>query len=112
MKKNEATPNDTFAVVLLKCNPRHENDIRDAIAAGRAAIATGKPGAKLCLAPERHACKSAYITIVDAAYCFGAFDFLLVVRSSEVRRIERFVVDCVRASTLVTDTQTILGVSF
>lgn len=47
---------------------------------------------------------------MDAAYLFGHFDFTLVVRSTDVRALERSIVECVRTGPAVTETQTILGI--
>jgi len=50
--------------------------------------------------------------VIEMAYCFGPFDFLFVVTSTEVRNIERFVVECVRGNAKrIQDTQTILGIT-
>jgi len=96
---------DTFAVVLIKCRPGDEAYIRARIDEARA-------GAPLCFRPpgakHDYACKQ--LTVRDTAYCFGPFDFVLVIRSTDVRFIERFVVDCVRAEGKIVDTQTILGI--
>jgi hypothetical protein len=97
---------DTFAVVLIKCQAGDEGGIRAQIDAARA-------GTPFCFrtpgTPHDFACKS--ITVHDVAYCFGPFDFVLVLRSPDVRFVERFVVDCIRAEGRILDTQTILGIA-
>jgi DNA-binding Lrp family transcriptional regulator len=98
---------DTFAVILIKCRPGDERDIRTAIDRAHEA------GTTLCFRtsgklPE-HACGN--VMVKERAYCFGPFDFVLVIRSADVRDVERFVVECIRAEGPIVDTQTILGIA-
>jgi hypothetical protein len=101
---------DTFAVVLMKCRPGDESTIRTIVATQRTA-----EEAHVCLRgadapPHKNACQQ--VTVRDAAYCFGPFDFLFVVQSAHVHHIERFVVECIRGdASLIQDTQTILGIT-
>ena len=100
---------ETFAVVLMKCRPGDESKIRALVQEQRAA----EP--HICLRPldapqHERACQK--VTVLQTAYCFGPFDFLFVVQSTQVRNIERFVVECVRGDgTTIQDTQTILGIT-
>ena len=99
----------TFAVVLMKCRPGDEDAIRKSIRAQR------ELGPHICLhgsarIPHEKACR--HVNVIEMAYCFGPFDFLFVVTSTEVRNIERFVVECVRGNAKrIQDTQTILGIT-
>jgi uncharacterized protein with GYD domain len=101
----EAPRSDTFAVVLIKCQPGDEEAIRKRIDEAQA----GKP---FCFrqAGAMHDAACSAVTVHHIAYCFGPFDFVLVLRSPDVRFIERFVVDCIRAEGRIVDTQTILGI--
>lgn len=100
----EAEQQDTFAVVLIKCHPGDEQTIRTAITH---AHTTKTP---LCLRNGEGAHTHGKVTVRETAYCFGPFDFVLVVQSSDVRHVERFVVECIRVGGVVVDTQTILGI--
>ena len=100
---------ETVAVIFIKAEQRLEDEIRDA-------IATTQSRQRACLSgigdmENPHPggpCQE--VTLVDAAYLFGHFDFALVVRSKDVRALERFIVECIRTGKAVTETQTILGI--
>ncbi|MBV8543287.1 MAG: hypothetical protein JO093_01130 [Acidobacteria bacterium] len=100
---------ETVAVIFIKAEQRLEDEIRDAIAATQAK-------GRACLsdigdADNPHPSGPCHeVTLLDAAYLFGHFDFVLIVRSTDVRALERFIVECVRTGTAVTETQTILGI--
>lgn len=50
--------------------------------------------------------------IREAAYCFGPFDFMVVVTAPSVGAVEDFVVHCLRAEQdIVADTQTLIGLA-
>ena len=98
----------TFAAVLLKCDMRGETEIRDA-------VVRGLETKKLCLreggAPAHPDGACHEVTLVDAAYAFGAFDFIIIVRGGDVTKVERFITQCIRSAPKVAETQTLLGVS-
>jgi hypothetical protein len=97
-----------FAVILIKGMHGEEKRIQEVLAT----LETAKDG-HVCLTHkdvEGHPCAS--VRLVDVAYAFGSFDFLLVTRADDVSDIQEFVVDCLRgASDVVADTQTLLGIS-
>ena len=104
-----ATEQETVAVIFIKAEQRLEDHIRDAIAATQAAHYACLSGIGDADHPHPNGpCHE--VTLVDAAYLFGHFDFTLVVRSTDVRALERFIVECVRTGPAVTETQTILGI--
>jgi DNA-binding Lrp family transcriptional regulator len=110
----EETSKKTVATILVKSGRGYEEMLRARLAA------LGQPNA--CshgcrLRPQGpaavgagHPCGS--VQLVEAAYCFGPFDFLLVLHGKDVGAIEDFVVHCLRAEReTVSDTQTIVGLS-
>jgi len=112
--KLEETPKKTVATVLVKSGRGHEETLRTRLQA------LGQPNA--CshgcrLRPQGpapgtngHPCGA--VQVVEAAYCFGPFDFLLVLHGKDVGAIEDFVVHCLRSERdIVSDTQTIVGLS-
>lgn len=99
----------TFATVLLKCEIRAEGTVRDAVVLGletKMLCLREQGGASAHLKGPCHE-----VTLVDAAYCFGAFDFIVVVRGTDVTKVEKFITECIRFAPVVEDTQTVLGVS-
>ncbi|MDP9190695.1 MAG: Lrp/AsnC ligand binding domain-containing protein [Acidobacteriota bacterium] len=113
-KKMEERPKKTVATVLVKSGRGYEEMLRTRLGA------LGQPNA--CshgcrLRPQGpipgtagHPCGT--VEVVEAAYCFGPFDFLLVLHGTDVGAIEDFVVHCLRSERdIVADTQTIVGLS-
>ena len=103
------TKKETFAVIFIKAEQRGEDELRDAIALTQAHQRACLSG----LGDKDHPhpdgpCHE--VTLVNAAYLFGHFDFALVVRSLTVRTLERYIVECVRTGKGVTETQTVLGI--
>lgn len=100
--------NPIFAAVLVRCDVRKETLIRDA-------VLRGLETQKLCLreggAPGHPDGPCHEVKLVDAAYCFGAFDFVIIVRGGDATKVERFITHCVRSVEIVAETQTLLGVS-
>lgn len=105
----DAALKETLAVILIKAEQRGEDPIRDAIALTQAK-------GRVCLSgigdeANPHPDGPCHLVkLVDAAYLFGHFDFALVVRSTDVRSLERFIIECVRTGKEVTETQTVLGI--
>ncbi len=98
---------ETFAVILIKCKPGDEREIRKAI--DRASTER----VPLCFRPSgmKHDDACTHVSVRETAYCFGPFDFVIVLHSPDVGYVERFVVDCIRAPGKIVDTQTILGLT-
>jgi hypothetical protein len=103
---------NAFAVVLMKCRPGDENGIRQVVHDERKSRGQRREF-RLCLrADAQHECVRDKVNVISAAYCFGPFDFLFVVRSREVHFIERFVVECIRGDgSRIEDTHTIIGIT-
>lgn len=100
---------ETVAVVFIKAEQRLEDEIRDAVAATQSRHSVCLSGIGDAKNPHPGGpCED--VTLVDAAYLFGHFDFAFIVRSNDVRSLERFIVECVRTGKAVTETQTILGI--
>jgi hypothetical protein len=112
MAKTKQQLSESFAVVLMKCKLGEENAIRQAINTERKT--PDRHGEfHVCLrGAAKHDCARDKVVLLSAAYCFGPFDFLFVVRSREVHFIERFVVECVRGGgDRIDDTHTIIGLT-
>jgi hypothetical protein len=100
---------ETVAVVFIKAEQRLEDEIRDTIALTQAKHRVCLSGIGDVENPHPNGPCHA-VSLMDAAYLFGHFDFALIVRSTDVRTLERFIVECVRTGKAVTETQTILGI--
>jgi hypothetical protein len=102
---------NAFAVVLMKCKPGDESAIRQIVHDERKGRVRRE--FRLCLRGDaQHECVREKVYVISAAYCFGPFDFLFVVRSREVHFIERFVVECIRGDgSRIEDTHTIIGIT-
>ncbi len=96
----------------MKCKLGAENAIRQAINDERKRPDRNRE-LHVCLrGAAKHDCARNQVVLVSAAYCFGPFDFLFVVRSREVHFIERFVVECIRGDgDRIEDTHTIIGLT-
>ena len=96
----------------MKCRPGDEDKIRQIVREERARDGQ-RHQFRVCLrGNDQHGCVRNKVAVISAAYCFGPFDFLFVVRSREVHHVERFVVECIRGDTkLIEDTHTIVGIT-
>jgi Lrp/AsnC ligand binding domain len=100
--------------ILVKCERGKEKWLRDEIRAARGGATL------LCLLDANGASATKHeaeppacgeVEIIDAAYCFGPFDFLLVIRAADAGLIEHFVVECLRSDSRIKDTQTLVGIA-
>jgi hypothetical protein len=67
-------------------------------------------GCAVAAQPDGIVMECDHVQVREAAYCFGPFDFFVVVQARDVGVIEDFVVHCLRASKdIVIDTQTLIG---
>jgi hypothetical protein len=121
-----------MAVVLVKCERGREKDVtqwlleltRNKPCGGPCYFSGGHTGVGTHAAPaiadtasptvDDDVVRAQYcrrVRVVEAAYSFGPFDFMLTVLAEDIGLIEEFVVSCLRASVdVVLDTQTLVGI--
>jgi hypothetical protein len=130
---NDQDKGSVVATILIKCDRGQEKWLRDKVrnahqgtdlclleaptsaALGQAEESTQADGETEVSPPSAQheadppACSK--ITLVDAAYCFGSFDFFLVIRAADAGLVEHFVVECLRSESRIRDTQTLVGIA-
>ncbi len=100
---------ETIATILIKAGRGQEEKLRAHLYELRKPGACMK-GCSVGATVDGIAMKCDHVQVREAAYCFGPFDFFVIVQARDVGVIEDFVVHCLRAERdVVTDTQTLIG---